>query len=137
MGSSPSKDDMNAGNIPLKSTDTTSSEESSLPASSSSSTTTTTNKNNNANNQLSGMQLVQRQCRKKKRIYDKCVTQWYTNEFMTGKSLSQEETCGDVFETYKSCVLRGVKREVWDKGGMPPPKEGSLLAELDDEEEEK
>ena len=79
------------------------------------------------------MALVKHKCRKKEKVYRKCVSDWYTNEFITGKSLYQEESCGDKFETYRMCILKGVKKEILDKQGFPPPQEGSLLAELDDE----
>jgi len=81
------------------------------------------------------MALVNYQCRKKKKKYDKCVSEWYTKEFMTGKSMHQSEVCGDLFEAYRECVLKGIKKEIWDKQGLPPPKEGSPLAEIDDEED--
>ena len=81
---------------------------------------------------MSGMSLVHHKCNKKKRIYDKCVSRWYTKEFMTGKSLNQEEICGDKFDAYRTCILKGIKREIWDKQNLPPPKAGSALDELDE-----
>ena len=54
---------------------------------------------------------------------------------MTGKSLDQTEACEDKFQSYRECVLKGIKKEVWDKQGLPPPKEGSALAEVLDDEE--
>ena len=83
---------------------------------------------------LSGMALVEYKCRKKKRRYDKCVSEWYKRDFMGAKSMDQDEACGDVFELYRTCMLRGIKKEVWDKQGLPPPKEGSALAELEDDD---
>ena len=84
--------------------------------------------------ELSGMPLVHYKCRKKKRRYDKCVSDWYQKDFMTGKSMDQDSACGEVFEAYKTCVLKGIKKEIWDKQGLPPPKEGSALAELGDDD---
>jgi Uncharacterised protein family (UPF0203) len=79
-----------------------------------------------------GMPLVHYVCRKKKRAYEKCVSSWYSKEFMTGAgSLNQEEVCGEKFELYKNCVLKGIRREIWDKQGLPPPSDGSPLAEVD------
>lgn len=81
-----------------------------------------------------GMSLVHYVCRKKKRTYDNCVKNWYSKEFMTGAgSLNQEEVCGEKFDAYKSCILKGIRKEVWDKQGLPPPAEGSQLAEVDEE----
>jgi Uncharacterised protein family (UPF0203) len=83
----------------------------------------------------SGMDLVNYECRKNKRAYRKCVNTWYSKGFITGNtvSLNQEEACGDLFDTYRVCVLRGIRREFWDKEGLPPPNESSPLAEVDDD----
>ena len=87
-------------------------------------------------NELSGMPLVHYKCRKRKKRYDRCTKQWYNSQFMTDKiSMDQEEACGGLFEAYKTCVLKGIKKEVWEKQGLPPPLEGSALAELAEEEE--
>lgn len=88
-------------------------------------------------NQMSGMKLVHYVCRKRKKIYDECVSNWYSNEFIVGKSINQEEECGDKFELYRTCILKGVKQEVWDKQyQLPPPHENSPLMEIivDDED---
>ena len=85
---------------------------------------------------LSGMDLVNYKCRKKNKAYQKCVSKWYSEQFLTGKSMHQEEVCGDKFEAYRLCVLKGIKKEIWDKQGLPPPKEGSLLSEVMEDEEE-
>ena len=81
-----------------------------------------------------GMPLVNYVCRKKKKSYDKCVSQWYSTDFLTGNgsSLNQEDVCGSKFEAYRTCVLKGIKKEIWDKQNLPPPKEGSPLAEVAD-----
>lgn len=83
---------------------------------------------------LSGMPLVHYTCRKRKKVYDKCVKQWYSREFLPGKSVDQDEACGDLFENYRTCVLKGIRKEVWDKQGLPAPKEGSPLAEVEEED---
>lgn len=83
---------------------------------------------------LSGMPLVQYKCRKRKKVYDKCVRQWYSKEFLPGKSVDQAEACGDLFDNYRQCVLKGIRKEIWDKQGLPPPKEGSPLSEVEDDE---
>jgi hypothetical protein len=89
-----------------------------------------------ANRPKGGMPLVHYVCRKKKSKYEKCVKTWYSKEFMTGAgSLNQEEVCGESFEAYKGCILKGIRKEVWDKQGLPPPAEGSPLADLDHGEE--
>jgi hypothetical protein len=85
---------------------------------------------------LSGMPLVKYVCRKKKKTYDTCVQKWYKDEFVpsTG-TLNQEEVCGDVFEIYRSCVLKGIKREFFDKEGLRPGL-GSELHEFVEERED-
>ena len=88
------------------------------------------------------MPLVHHVCRKKKRLYDNCVAKHYQN-FVLGTtstaamidggrepSLKQEDACGDRFEAYRECILKGIKKEIWDKQGLPPPGEGSPLAEV-------
>jgi hypothetical protein len=81
-------------------------------------------------NGLTGMPLVHYKCRRKKKRYDKCVNQHY-REFVTGESRSEGEVCHDTFDAYRTCVLKGIKKEIWEKEGLPPPKEGSPLAELE------
>lgn len=91
-------------------------------------------KNQSEANNLTGMALVNYKCKKRKKKYDKCASDWYNNQFMTGKSMNQEEICGDLFENYRTCILKGIRSEVWDKQGLPPPKEGSALAEVEEED---
>jgi hypothetical protein len=86
-------------------------------------------------NNLKGMALVNYKCKKRKKKYDKCASDWYNKQFMTGKSMNQEEICGDLFENYRTCILKGIRVEVWDKQGLPPPKEGSALAEVEEEDD--
>jgi len=82
------------------------------------------------------MPLVHYVCRKKKRSYDTCVSNHY-QQFVagSGESLKQGEVCGDKFDLYRECILKGIKKEVWDKQGLPPPGEGSPLAEVEDHDE--
>jgi len=86
---------------------------------------------------LSGMPLVHHVCRKKKRRYDACASQHY-QQFVAGSTaaLHQTEVCGDKFEAYRMCILKGIKKEVWDKQlDLPPPGEGSPLAEVLEDED--
>ena len=89
---------------------------------------------------LSGMPLVHHVCRKKKRLYDTCVAKHYQH-FVVGTttsamgSLHQEDACGDRFDAYRECILKGIKKEIWDKQGLPPPGEGSPLAEVIEDDE--
>lgn len=82
---------------------------------------------------LEGMALVHHRCRKRRRVYQKCVSSWYSEEFLQGKSINQEEACDEAFQIYKKCVLLGIKKEIWEKNNLPPPQPGSYLSELDEE----
>jgi len=82
------------------------------------------------------MDLVNHVCRKKKAKYDRCVSRWYNREFVVGKSMDQEEACGAKFEAYRECVLKGIRRELWDDDKWGPPKDGSPLAEVIDDHDD-
>mmetsp|Transcript_266 Transcript_266/g.647 ORF Transcript_266/g.647 Transcript_266/m.647 type:complete len:128 (-) Transcript_266:258-641(-) len=84
---------------------------------------------------LTGFALVKRQCRRKEKAYSKCHAAWYGASFVSGKNIERDEKCDDLFEEYRLCVLRGMKRQR-EKRGLPPPKEGSMLAELNDDDDE-
>jgi Uncharacterised protein family (UPF0203) len=82
---------------------------------------------------LTGPQLVEWKCRKKKRNWSECVGSFY-GRFSAGKVLEDEApNCDEMFETYRQCYLRGMLRER-EKKGLEPPKEGTLLAEFAEEE---
>ncbi|GKY96540.1 hypothetical protein MPSEU_000613500 [Mayamaea pseudoterrestris] len=103
---------------------------------SSSSQATPSSTNNaelNSNENLSGMELVNHKCARKKNRYEKCSSDFY-KEFLTGKKISQAEACDDKYQAYRTCVLKGIKIEVWDKQGLPPLKEGSPLLEVVDDD---
>jgi Uncharacterised protein family (UPF0203) len=86
---------------------------------------------------LSGMPLVHHVCRKRKATYDKCVRNWYSRQFITGQgTLSQEEVCGEKFERYRRCILKGIRKEVWEKEGYPPPGVNSPLLEVMDDDDD-
>ena len=86
---------------------------------------------------LSGMDLVNYKCRRKHKAYKTCVKQWYQGEFLSAKSVDQDEACAHEFERYQKCVLKGIRKEVYEKqfGGRPPLPD-SPLAELENEEKE-
>ena len=93
-------------------------------------------KNRNQVRNLSGMDLINHKCRRRKRVYDKCVSDHYNN-FIGGRSNEQQEdVCGDKYENWRQCVLKGIRKEFWERDGLPPPKEGSYLSEIEDDQEE-
>jgi hypothetical protein len=105
-----------------------------------SSTSSASGKTHKPHQQRSGMDLVNHECRKGKRAYQKCVNTWYSKGFITGNtsSLNQEEACGDLFDDYRACVLRGIRREFWDREGLPPPEEGPLAdVSMEDDADER
>jgi len=75
-----------------------------------------------------GIDQVNHKCRKKKAAYEKCVSTFYREQFLAGKGIKQEEECGELFDTYRQCYLKHLKREFFDKKDKKP-KEGSVLAE--------
>lgn len=83
---------------------------------------------------LSGIDLVNYKCRRKEKAYKKCVSNYYT-DFLAGKTIDQEESCGELFQRYRRCYLKGVQIAVWGKDS-PPPAKGSVLASFVEEEKE-
>lgn len=83
-----------------------------------------------------GYDLVQYKCRRRKASYDRCYSDWYSNKFLTGKDLNRDDTCDELFEKWKECILRGMLKER-EKEGLPPPHKESLLGEfMEDESDE-
>jgi hypothetical protein len=76
-----------------------------------------------------GYDLVQNKCRRRKASYDKCYSDWYSKKFLTGEDLNRNETCDELFEKWKECMLRGMAKER-EKEGLPPPHKESLLGEF-------
>jgi len=88
---------------------------------------------------LSGIDLVNYKCRKKEKAYKSCVSEFYKGKFLAAKGDNddQEMQCGDLFEVYRRCYLKGVQKEVWEKKGAGyMPAEGSMLAKFVEEERE-
>jgi len=82
---------------------------------------------------LKGFQLVEHNCRKKRRSYDRCSNKTHSS-FLSGKK-KEEESCDDLFETYKNCIFKGMKNDR-DQRNLPPPATESALGEFEEEEEE-
>lgn len=81
---------------------------------------------------LSGFARVQHKCRRKKRAYDACYSQLYGG-FLLAKE-TDSTGCDEVFEDWRACILRGMKKDR-EKRGLPRPKKESILAELDEDDE--
>ena len=86
--------------------------------------------------ELEGFARVQHRCRRKKREYDKCYKGLY-GDFVGGQLEETSEDCDDLFDSYKKCILMGMKNDR-DQRGLRPARSGSALAvfkeELDEEE---
>jgi hypothetical protein len=94
----------------------------------------TSSKRASPKSSLSGIALVEHRCRRKKRLYNKCVADHYTNRFLTGKSIDPEDAdCDTLFDSYKQCYMKGLLRER-AKQNLPPPREGTMLYEFMEEE---
>ncbi|EEC47482.1 predicted protein [Phaeodactylum tricornutum CCAP 1055/1] len=91
--------------------------------------------NDDKASQLSGVPLIEYKCRKKEKAWKNCVKNFYTEQFLPGQSMDQETYCGEKFEAYRRCYLRGMKKVIWDKKGTKAT-DHSFLAEFEDEEDE-
>ncbi|KAL7570339.1 hypothetical protein ACA910_017182 [Epithemia clementina (nom. ined.)] len=83
---------------------------------------------------LSGIALVNFKCRRKEKVYKKCVSKQFS-AFVDGKEVDQEEACGELFDRYRRCYLKGIQKVIWGKDS-PPPAKGSALAKFAEEDQE-
>lgn len=88
-----------------------------------------------ARKNMSGFERVQRKCRKKKREYDACYSEWYGGAFVSGKLEETRENCDDLFDAYKRCILMGMQKDR-EHRGVGAPKPDSALAMFAEEESE-
>lgn len=88
---------------------------------------------------LSGFDLIQYKCRKKKRAYDMCHSSKH-KAFVGGKKLQddegEEQSCEDLFDIYKECIYKGMYQDRKKRGIKAPAEESALgtYAEYADEE---
>jgi hypothetical protein len=80
-----------------------------------------------------GYDLVQYKCRKRKAAYDKCYNEWYNQKFLTAKDINRDDSCDELFDIWKECILKGMVYER-KRQGLGPPKEGSILGEYLEEQ---
>ena len=91
------------------------------------------NKDSSKKKKRTGFDLVQYKCRRRKAAYDKCYGDWYSKKFLTAEDINRDESCDDLFEKWRECILRGMLKER-ERQGLPPPKEGSILGEFIEEQ---
>ena len=85
------------------------------------------NKTNDKSSQLTGFDLIQYQCRKKKRKYDRCYRSWYGSTFTLGQlDKDAREGCDDLFEAYQNCILISMKNDR-DRRGVGKANEDSAI----------
>ena len=85
------------------------------------------NKTNDKSSQLTGFDLIQYQCRKKKRKYDRCYKSWYGSTFTVGQlDRDAREDCDDLFEAYQNCMLMSMKKDR-DRRGVGKANEDSAI----------
>lgn len=90
-------------------------------------------KTNDKSSQLSGFDLVQYNCRKKKRRYDQCYKKWYGSTFTVGQlDKDAREDCDDLFEAYQHCILMGMKKDR-DRRGVGKANEDSAIGTFEAE----
>jgi hypothetical protein len=95
--------------------------------------TDNTNKKKKPKKERKGYDLVQYKCRRRKAAYDKCYNEWYGKKFLTAEDIERDESCDELFDIWKECIMRGMVKE-WKSEGLDPPKEGSILGEYLQEE---
>lgn len=88
---------------------------------------------NDKSSQLTGFDLVQYNCRKKKRRYDQCYKKWYGSTFTVGQlDKDAREDCDDLFEAYQNCILMGMKQDR-DRRGVGKANEDSAIGTFEAE----
>ena len=88
---------------------------------------------NDKSSQLTGFDLVQYNCRKKKRRYDQCYKKWYGSTFTLGQlDKDAREDCDDLFEAYQHCILMGMKKDR-DQRGVGKANEDSAIGTFEAE----
>mmetsp|Transcript_17428 Transcript_17428/g.49888 ORF Transcript_17428/g.49888 Transcript_17428/m.49888 type:complete len:149 (-) Transcript_17428:75-521(-) len=89
--------------------------------------------NNDKSSQLTGFDLIQYQCRKKKRRYDQCYKKWYGSTFTAGQlDKDARDDCDDLFEAYQQCILIGMKKDR-DRRGVGKANEDSAIGTFEAE----
>lgn len=73
----------------------------------------------------SGYARAERLCRKKKRIYDACYTAALS---------SKEEDCEELFDSYRTCFLKNMTRDMEKRGVQVSS--GSMVGEFKEEVED-
>ena len=71
----------------------------------------------------SGYALAARKCRKKQRLYDACYTAALS---------SKEEDCEELFETYRTCFLKWMSKDMRERGVQVS--ENSMVGDFLEEE---
>ena len=91
------------------------------------------NKTNDNSSQLTGFDLIQYQCRKKKRKYDRCYKKWYGSTFTVGQlDKDAREDCDDLFEAYQNCILMSMKKDR-DRRGVGKANKDSAIGTFEEE----
>lgn len=80
-----------------------------------------------------GFAAVQHKCRRKKAAYDKCYAGLYGG-FVSAKETDTSD-CDELFDDWRECVLRGMKKDRERRGVTTPLNKESMLAELDDDDD--
>ena len=85
----------------------TTSESSTTPTATKNTISSTNNKAKQLPKNETGYDKATRICRKKKRLYDACYTAQLSDK---------EENCEELFETYKSCFMRVMHKDMENRG---------------------
>ena len=101
-----------------------------LPSTARTVPTTTTTKETTEDRK--GIHLAEYNCRRTKKIYNQCYAIAY-QRFIDAQAAQAGHECSDEFDTYRTCVLRGMKKQLLQQGTLTIHPE-SMLGELDDED---
>ena len=88
---------------------------------------------------MTGFNLIQHKCRKKKRLYDLCSSSKH-KAFVNGEKLQDQEgdelSCEEMFDVYKECIYKGMQRDRNKRGLAPPTEESALGTFAEDADDE-
>mmetsp|Transcript_22967 Transcript_22967/g.34632 ORF Transcript_22967/g.34632 Transcript_22967/m.34632 type:complete len:136 (-) Transcript_22967:372-779(-) len=119
-------DEVNTSSSIINNNNNTTDTTTTLQSSNASNTNTNTSKiKRTAPKNESGYARAERLCRKKKRVYDACYTVALS---------SKEEDCEELFDTYRSCFLKAMTKDM-EKRGIQV-NSGSMVGEFKEEVED-
>ena len=84
------------------------------------------------NNNRQGIHLAEYNCRRTKKKYNQCYNIAY-KRFIDAQAAQAGHECSEEFDTYRTCVLRGMKKQLLQQGTLTIHPE-SMLGELNEDD---